>query len=132
MGIFLYTALTSSIGVIILLAFFAMAVSPAALEILLPVIVSFNSAIAGYTLIDKGGVQLPGKKVYLIAMATTLGIAGCLALFLLYPWEPLLDGGRYLSSGMSALAMIFFGAWIATKSKKLNQKNALTTDEEER
>ena len=130
-GIFLHSALTAVVGIIILMAFFAMALSPTALKILVPAIIGFNAAVAGYNIIDKGGVRYPWKKTCLTLMALILAITGCLALFLLYPWDATLNIGRYLFSGTTALALTFFGAWLAAKSKKLNQENALPTDEEE-
>lgn len=129
-GIFLHTALTANIGIIILVAFFATALSPTALKILLPAIIGFNSAVAGFNIMNKGGVDFPWQKFCLTAMAVILGVTGCFTLFLLYPWEPLLNKGLCFSSGGSALILTFFGAWLANKSKNLNQKNALPTEEE--
>lgn len=125
LGIFLHSALTASTGIIILVAFFAMALSPNALKIMLPAIIGFNCAVAGYNIIDKGGIDFPRKKSCLTAMAAILAITGCLALFLLYPWEPLFDKGRCLSSSGSALVLTFLGAWLAAKSKNLNQKKRI-------
>jgi hypothetical protein len=130
-GILLHTVLTGVVGIIILIAFLAMALSPAALKILLPAIIGFNGAIVGYNLINRGGSRFPWKKTCLAITAMTLAITGCLALFLLYPWSATLDISRYLFSGGMALATTFSGAWLATKSEKLNQANALLTDEEE-
>ena len=130
-GIFLHTALLGTIGIIILVAFLAMALSPTALKYLLPAIIGFNGAIAGYNIIDKGGNHYPWKKTCLTAMAAILASTGCLALFLLYPWDATLNIGRYIFSGGAALALTFLGAWLAAKSKKLNHANALPTDEEE-
>ncbi len=130
LGIFLHTAFTANVGIIILMVFFAMVVSPTALKILLPGIIGFNSAMAGFNIINKGGILFPWKKFCLIAMAAILGVTGCLAFFVLYPWEPVFDKGRCLASGGSALALMFLGAWLATTSTHLNKTNASTTEEE--
>jgi len=130
-GIFLHSALTASVGIIILLVFFAMALSPTALKIMLPVIIGFNCAIAGYNIIDKGGIRYPLKKTCLAAMAIILAATGCFALLLLYPWDATPDVRQYLISGCTAMAMTFFGAWLAAKNKNLNQTNTLLTNEEE-
>jgi hypothetical protein len=129
-GIFLYAAVTGSIGVVILVVFFAMVISPFTLAILLPAIIGFNGAVAGYNIIDKGGIQYPWKKSCLAITAAILALTGVLSLSLLYPWDAALNAGRYLFSGGAALALTFFGSWLAVKNKELNQTTAPPTEEE--
>lgn len=123
MGVFLYALVTGMVGIIILLAFLSMVLAPSVIPVILPGIVAFNAAAGGYSLVEKqkGEPRLP--KIALVAIAALLTITGCSAVTLFCPWEPLLDGVRYLVSTLSALVFTFFGAWIASKSKSLNRSS---------
>lgn len=120
-GVFLQAALSSCAGIVILLVFLGMIFSPAALQIMLAPIIGFNTAISGYSLLEKGGRSIRAEKLRLIAMAVLLSVTGCLALFLMHPWLEFKNSLILLTYGGSALAATFFGAWLATKNKKLNK-----------
>lgn len=117
-GIFISTAISGMVGVVILLFFFSMLLSESRLAMILPVIISFNAATCGYGLIDKGGPGFPRVTLSLLVISSLLAISGCFALAVLLPWESITDGVRWLVSGLSALGFSFFGAWIARRSKK--------------
>ncbi|MCP3890454.1 MAG: hypothetical protein GY702_16515 [Desulfobulbaceae bacterium] len=118
-GVFLYALVTGIAGIMILLGFVSMILSPSILPLALPAIVAFNGAAGGYSLVEKRETAFPFPKVSLIAIAAMLSLAGCSGLILFCPWEPLLDGNRYLITGLTTLTMAFVGAWIAKKSKSL-------------
>lgn len=117
-GIFLYAVSTAIVGVVILLAFLSMMVSPSNLPWTLPVLISFNAAGGGYGLAEKWG-NYPMKNLALLNLAVILTVAGGTIITLFCPWEPLLDINRYLISGGTSLIFTFFGAWIAAKSQQL-------------
>jgi len=120
-GVFLYSAATGAIGVAILLVFLSLVLSPGALFLLLPVIIGFNSASSGYGLADKWPAG-SRKKIALVTLAVLFTAVGCLGVALLYPWEKQMDGFRILLSGGAAFGGILFGAWIAGKKQKLQDK----------
>lgn len=122
-GIFVSTALSGMVGVVILLFFFSMLLSESTLVMILPVIISFNAATCGYGLIDKGGPDFPRVTLSLLVISALLAITGCFALVVLLPWELITDGVRWLVSGLSALGFSFFGAWIARRNKKLGNRS---------
>lgn len=117
-GIFLYSLVTGAMGIIILLTFFSMLFTSSALTILLPVIVAFNSAAGGYGFVDKTASNIPNQKLVLFSIAVLLTLTGCFFINLFNPWEPLLDGWRYLVSFASALFSTFFGGWLAVKNRR--------------
>lgn len=120
-GLFLSAILTGTIGIVLLLAFLSMVLSPSVVLLILPGIIAFNGATGGYSLTDKTEGAFPHKKIVLICLAAILTVAGCSIITLFCPWEPLVDGGRYLISGLSALTFTFLGSWIADKSKSLKR-----------
>ncbi len=122
-GIFLYTVVAGVVGIVILLAFFSMVVSASSLSIILPCIIAFNAAAGGYSLVEKREEHFPIGKLAIISLAALFTVTGCSVITLFCPWEPLLDGGRYLISGLSALIFTYFGTWIACKSKNLNKSS---------
>ena len=116
LGIYLYSTLTGAVGILILLMFFSMVLSPAALLILLPCIIAFNGAAAGYGLRDKCK-SFPRIKTALTSIALLLSITGCTGIAVLQPWEPPITGLRSLLAIVFALSGTFFGAWIAKKKQ---------------
>ncbi len=120
-GISLYAIVTGMVGIVILLAFFSMVLSAPSLTIILPCIIAFNAATGGYSLVEKREGLFPFKKLTIISLAALFTVTGCSAITLFCPWEPLLDGGRYLISGFSALIFTYFGTWIASTSRHLKK-----------
>ncbi len=120
-GIFLYSLGTGIIGVVILLGFLSMIFSASNLPLLLPAILAFNGASSGYSLVDKRPEGFAYKNLTLIALALPLSLAGILTISLFCPWEPLLDGRRFVIAISSTLLFTFLGAWIGTKKKKINR-----------
>lgn len=119
-GVYLYSVVTGGLGIIILLVFLSMVLSPGALLILFPFIIAFNSASAGYGLVDKCSA-FPRRKTALVTIAALCAATGCLAVTVLFPWEPLFDAVRYGLAAGASLTGVFFGAWIGGKNKKLHQ-----------
>lgn len=120
LGIITYGLLTGIIGIVILLTFFSMVLSPATLLSILPCIIAFNAAVGGYNLAEKQGVDTPHLKLQLFMFAAVLTITGCSLIIIFCPWEPPIEIKRYLISGLSALFFTFLGAWISYKNNKLN------------
>ncbi|MFT5701428.1 MAG: FtsH-binding integral membrane protein [Desulforhopalus sp.] len=120
-GIFLYAFFTGAVGIVLLLAFLSMIVTPSVLPMALPAIIAFNCAAGGYSLTDKNHNETSLPKISLGMIATLLTITGCTTIVVFSPWEALFDSNRYLICGISALIFTFFGAWIASKSKKINR-----------
>lgn len=122
-GLFLYSLVTGVVGIIILLAFLSMVLSPSVLPLILPGIIAFNAAAGGYSIIEKYQGAFPFGKLTLFAIALVLTAAGCTILTFFCPWEPLFDVYRYLVAGLAALVFTFIGAWIGSKSKSLNRSS---------
>lgn len=120
-GVFLSAFVSGLVGIVLLLAFLSMMLSPSALLFFLPAIISFNGAAGGYSLTDKTEGAFPHKKIALICLAALLTAAGGSVITLFCPWEPLVDGSRYLISGVSTLICTFLGSWIADKSRSLKK-----------
>ncbi len=122
-GVFVYSAATGMMGVIILLFFFSMLFSGSTLAMTLPLILSFNAATCGYGIVDKGGPDFPHLTLGLFIISLLLIITGYFAFVLLVPWE---SSGRttlWLISGALVFLFSFFGAWIARNNKKLQNKS---------
>lgn len=123
LGVLLYSLVTGVIGIIILLGFISLVLSPSALTPILPVIIAFNGAASGYSLIDRGTINFPHRKSVLVLIAALLTITGCSVITLFCPWEPLFHPTRYLIVGLSTTVFTFFGAWIAVKSNNMNRSS---------
>jgi hypothetical protein len=126
-GIFLYAALSGMIGIVILLAFFSMILSGSSLLLILQGIISFNAAASGYYLVDKGGTNFPLMKTSLIVISGLMALTGCFSLAVILPWELVVDSVRFLVSSLLALCFSFFGAWIAARSKRLENASVSQT-----
>ena len=122
-GIFVYSAATGMMGVILLLFFFSMLFSGSSLARVLPVILAFNGACCGYGIVDRGGADFPRLTMALIVISLLLLVTGYVALGLLVPWESFTGGIRLFISGCLVVGFSFFGTWIARKNKK-EQKTA--------
>jgi len=121
LGIFLYAALSGMVGIVILLVFFSMVFAESALPVAFPFIISFNAATSGFYLVDKGGLRFPYLRISLVVLSGMLTVTGCISIAVLLPWESMMDGTRYIVSGLSALVFSFFGAWIGSKSKNMDR-----------
>ncbi|WP_163337555.1 hypothetical protein [Desulfopila sp. IMCC35008] len=119
-GVFLYAVTTSVAGVLILLMFLSTVLAPSTLLFILPAIVAFNAAAGGYGLADKKNL-FSYQKTGLSVLATFVALTGSLATSLFFPWEPLLAVERLFISIAMALLAAAFGAWIAGKSRTINQ-----------
>ncbi|WP_319549924.1 hypothetical protein [Desulfogranum marinum] len=120
LGIYLYSLITGAVGIVILLMFFSMVLSPAALLILLPGIIGFNGATAGYGLLDKCS-SFPRPAIALTSISLLFAIIGCAVIAVLQPWEPPIAALRSLLATLFALSGTFSGAWIAKKKTRLNK-----------
>jgi hypothetical protein len=122
-GIFLYSLTTAAVGIVILLGFFSTLLSTATVAMLLPVMVGFNCAAAGYGYAEKRWSDFPLQRLPLLLIAVLLASTGCAGMILFNPWQPFADWWRYGLSFASALFFTFSGAWIAIKNKKLTQSS---------
>ncbi len=122
-GIFVYSAATGMMGVVILMFFFSMLLSGSSLAMALPVILAFNGACCGYGIIDRGGADFPRLTMALIVISLLLLATGYVVLGLLVPWESFTGGIRLFISGCLVVGFSFFGTWIARKNKKLQDKS---------
>ena len=122
-GIFVYSAATGMMGVILLLFFFSMLFSGSSLALALPMILAFNGACCGYGIVDRGGTDFPGLTMALAVISLLLLVTGYVALGLLVPWESFTGGIRLFISGCLVVGFSFFGTWIARKNKKLQNKS---------
>ncbi len=119
-GVYLYSLITGMIGVFILLFFLSKALSSAALLMLLPCIIAFNSASSGYGMINRHR-SFPRAKPALFSIAALLAAAGCIASAYLFPWESVLNWVRWTVCTVAAMTGAFFGSWIAVKKHALNE-----------
>ncbi len=117
LGSYISTLISGVVGIVLLLTFFSMLLSPAITLLTLPMVVSFNCAMCGYSITEKKSERTNLRKVTLLSFAAILTITGCSLVTILYPWEPLLAGMRYLYTGSFAVVFSFFGAWLAIKNR---------------
>jgi len=122
-GIFVYSAATGMMGVILLLFFFSMLFSGSSLALALPMILAFNGACCGYGIVDRGGTDFPLLSPAIIIISLLLLATGYASLDLLVPWETFTGAIRLLISGSLVVGFSFFGTWIARKNKKLQNKS---------
>ncbi len=117
LGSYISTLFTGVLGIVLLLTFFSTILSPAITLLTLPMVVSFNCAMCGYSITEKRTKRNNLPRIPLLNVAAILTIVGCSIVTLFYPWEPLMDGMRYLITGSCAVVFSFFGSWIAIKNK---------------
>jgi hypothetical protein len=122
-GVFCYALFTGMFGILILLSFLSMVFAASDMPLILPLVIAFNAAAGGYSLIDKSKDSFPRKKSALLAIAVLLTITGCSLITLFCPWESPFDPVRYIISGLSALVACLVGAWIGNKSKEINKSS---------
>ncbi len=121
LGSFLYGLVVGIVGILILLLFFTMIFSSSHLLYTLSLILAFNGAAVGFGLAEKNRGR-SCSKMSLFGMAVLLTAAGWGFAVLLFPWESLLDNGRYLLSGLSTLAGLALGVWIYNKNRFFSKK----------
>jgi hypothetical protein len=116
-GIYLYSLVTGIMGIAILLFFSAMVFSAEAVDMLLPLIVAFNSASSGFALIDRATKPLQSTYPFrLFILAILLAITGLLGFFFLIPR---IQAGillHYIMVPALSLTAAFIGAWLAKKT----------------
>ncbi len=116
LGIFLYSCCQGIGGIIVLLFSAAMLYSPTILPLALPLIAGFNSAVAGYVLLERKEQTLSSQKYLLAAISVILSCSGSLLLVFFCPWESLLDPVNHIHSVIVSLPLAFLGGWIGVKS----------------
>jgi hypothetical protein len=116
-GIYLYSLVTGIMGIAILLFFSAMVFSAEAVDMLLPLIVAFNSASSGFALIDRAAEPLQSTyALRLFILAILLAVTGLLGFFFLIP---IIQAGillHYIMVPALSLTAAFIGAWLAKKT----------------
>lgn len=122
-GVFLYTVVTEIVGMLIFLMFLSTVLAPHVLPTVLPVIIALNGAAGGYRLGSSDAVAAR-RKTMLAASAGLLTLGGFLAIAFFCPWEPVVNWGRFLVWGLTALTFSFFGSWIARENKRLIRKKS--------
>lgn len=120
-GMFLYAAISSTIGILILLLFLSFLVPSADLVIFLPFLVAFNAAASGFAVTGKGVVFQWRKTVFLI-LAVLLTLVGCFLITLFCPWEPFWLADRWFTTVVFSWAAIWLGGWIGDKNLQLKKK----------
>lgn len=120
-GMFLYAAVTGTIGILILLMFLSLLIAPGDLVIFLPFIVAFNAAASGFAVTGKG-VVFRWKKTIFLALAALLTLAGCFLITLFCPWESIWLAERWFSTALFSSIAIWLGGWVGDKSSQLQQK----------
>ncbi|WP_153306506.1 hypothetical protein [Desulfogranum japonicum] len=118
-GVYLYSLLTGSIGIVILMFFLSKVLSSGALLLLWPGIIAFNCASTGYGMINRLR-SFPKANIALVSIAVLLTIVGIVSVVVLFPWESLFDWVRCVSGIVAAVGGTFFGSWIAAKKYALN------------
>lgn len=113
-GVYLYAVITSGIGVLILLGFFSLFLSPGALPLLMPLMIAFNAAGAGYGLLDKCQT-FPRPAIALMSIAVVLALVGVVGLAYLQPWRSPFAPTMAIPALVGSVAATCFGAWIARK-----------------
>ncbi|PID71616.1 MAG: hypothetical protein CSB34_06595 [Desulfobulbus propionicus] len=116
-GVYLYSMITGMGGIILLLVFFSMVLFPGGVLTLLPLIIAFNGASAGYGLMDKSA-QDGSKIIALFAVGTSLFATGLVTALVLFPWETMLDTSHLVLNFGAALAGVYCGGWIAIKNTR--------------
>lgn len=119
-GIFLYCCCQGMGGIIILLFFISLIYSQTILPLGLPLIAGFNSAAAGFALVERRKQTLHELKFQLITIGTIIGISGPLFLVLFCPWESLTDPINHIQSIGLSVPLTFLGAWIGVQSSRNN------------
>lgn len=116
LSIYLYSISQSTGGIVVLFIFVSLVFSTAILPLGLPLIVGFNSAAAGFAIIERTKESISSVKYQLVFVGIFLGMAGSVLLFFFCPWESPLDLTNLSSAVFSALILIFVGAWIGARS----------------
>lgn len=120
-GMFLYAAISSIIGIVILLTFLSFLVQPGDLVIFLPFIVAFNAAASGFAVTGKD-VLFTWRKTVFLSLGALLTLAGCFLITLFCPWEPFWLAERWFTTLVFSCAAVWLGGWIGDKNSKLLQK----------
>jgi hypothetical protein len=112
-----------SIGVLILAGFLATFLTPRAVETLFPAIIGFNTALTGYSVIDKTRDAFKHKRWVAMGAGAVVALLGTLATNLLF-WQM----GRVAPIGLGKLWILFIvgiltswlGSALAVKYFKLH------------
>lgn len=130
-SIYVYSLSQAIGGIVVLFIFFSLLFSPAVLQPGLPLIVGFNSAAAGFAILNRKKATISSLKLHLAGVAVFLGVSGTALLSLFCPWVSFLDMTNLFSALFSALMLVFIGAWIGTRSQSSGISINPTTQEEE-
>jgi len=122
-GKLVYSVLVGTVGVVILVAFFNMAVTPTDSIKFLPVIIAFNAALTGYMVLEKTGTFFQHK--WLVAViagvaATLLAFFALNTLFLHITGLFLINAPQLLIILVIGIGASWFGGVLAINYLGLN------------
>lgn len=124
--IFAYSCIQGIGGVAVLLFFISLFYSPVILPLGLPLLIAFNSAAAGFALIERKKEPLFSQKLELTAVGIIVAVGSTLLLPFFCPWESPLDPVNHIQSIVISLPLTFLGGWIAVLSH--NTRMSVTQD----
>jgi len=118
-GAFAYSILAGVFGALILIVFLDGFLAFESLMKLFPWILGFNTALTGYSLIDKAHERLSNKRFWAIGSGGIVVILVCLLLTLAYDYGALFAIPQLALYGLIGTVFSGIGAWVSIKQYHL-------------
>ena len=118
-GAFAYSILAGVFGALILIIFLDGVLAFESLMKLIPWILGFNTALTGYSLVEKTRERLTYKRLYAIGSGGIVVILVCLLLTLAFDFGALVTIPQLAIYGLIGIVFSGFGAWVSIKQHQL-------------
>ncbi|RTZ94865.1 MAG: hypothetical protein DSY90_15090 [Deltaproteobacteria bacterium] len=114
-GAIIYSILAGVIGALILMIYLGGMVATESLMKWIPWILGFNTAITGYSLIDKTMERLHNKRIYAVGSGVIVVVTVCLVLTLTSEFGNIVTPAQLAMYGIIGVIFSGFGAWVSIK-----------------
>ncbi len=114
-GAIIYSILTGVIGASILIIYLSGILAIESLMKWIPWILGFNTAITGYSLIDRTQDRLPNRRMVVVGSGGIVVIIVCLLLTLTSEFGNLVTRSQLVMYGIIGLILSGFGGWVSIK-----------------
>lgn len=126
---FIYSILVGIVGALIVTFFLSFLMFEETLLKIMPLVLGFNTAMTGYSLIDKTEDRLPWRSICVVSACLLVVLPVCL-LFNQFNQFASITLSQSMIYGLIGGVCSSSGSWLAMKSRNLQQKKHLKGGEQ--
>jgi hypothetical protein len=114
-GAIIYSILVGMGGALILMIYLDGMLAIESLMKWIPWILGFNTAITGYSLIDRTRGRLPNQRIYAVGSGTLVVVTVCLVLTLTSEFGDIVTCSQLVMYGIIGVIFSGIGGWVSIK-----------------